>query len=160
MEWKKGVRTDLAVEALELGEGTETQEMPGMRHRDFERCGIPVTEVEILDDAAARRLGKPIGHYLTLTLGELPGRTGDTFERTVQAVTETLMGLLPKGDTLPAWSLVWAPEHHPGRCWPHRHRPHPSHPPPHHPSAGVLRPVASGGGGAYRRGGQHRRGER
>ena len=73
-----------------------------MRHRDFERCGIPVTEVEILDDAAARRLGKPIGHYLTLTLGELPGRTGDTFERTVQAVTETLMGLLPKGDTLPA----------------------------------------------------------
>ena len=73
-----------------------------MRHRDFERCGIPVTEVEILDDNAARRLGKPIGHYLTLTLGELPGRTGDTFERTVQAVTETLMGLLPKGDTLPA----------------------------------------------------------
>ena len=102
MEWKKGVRTDLAVEALELGEGTETQDLPGMRHRDFERCGIPVTEVEILDDDAARRLGKPIGHYLTLTLGELPGRTGDTFERTVQAVTETLMGLLPKGDTLPA----------------------------------------------------------
>ena len=102
MEWKKGVRTDLAVEALELGEGTETQDFPGMRHRDFERCGIPVTEVEILDDSAARRLGKPIGHYLTLTLGELPGRTGDTFERTVQAVTETLMGLLPKGDTLPA----------------------------------------------------------
>ena len=101
MEWKKGVRTDLAVEALELGEGTETQDLPGMRHRDFERCGIPVTEVEILDDNAARRLGKPIGHYLTLTLGELPGRTGDTFERTVQAVTETLMGLLPKGDTLP-----------------------------------------------------------
>ena len=156
MEWKKGVRTDLAVEALELGEGAETQEMPGMRHRDFERCGIPVTEVEILDDAAARRLGKPIGHYLTLTLGELPGRTGDTFERTVQAVTETLMGLLPKGDTLPALVIGLGnrnitPDH--------RHRPHPSHPPPHHPGTGVLRPVASGGGGAYRRGGQHRRGE-
>ena len=72
MEWKKAVRTDLAVEALELGEGAETQDFPGMRHRDFERCGIPVTEVEILDDNAARRLGKPIGHYLTLTLGELP----------------------------------------------------------------------------------------
>lgn len=161
MEWKKGVRTDLAVEALELGEGTETQDLPGMRHRDFERCGIPVTEVEILDDDAARRLGKPIGHYLTLTLGELPGRTGDTFERTVQAVTETLMGLLPKGDHPPRpGHRSGQPEHHPGRCWPHRHRPHLSHPPPHHPSAGVLRPVASGGGGAYRRGGQHRRGER
>ena len=85
MEWKKAVRTDLAVEALELGEGSETQDFPGMRHRDFERCGIPVTEVEILDDNTARRLGKPIGHYLTLTLGELPGRTGETFERTVQA---------------------------------------------------------------------------
>ena len=60
MEWKKGVRTDLAVEALELGEGTETQDLPGMRHRDFERCGIPVTEVEILDDDAARRLGDEV----------------------------------------------------------------------------------------------------
>ena len=83
MEWKKGVRTDLAVEALELGEETDGAALPGMRHRAFERCGIPVTEVEILDNDAAQRLGKPIGHYLTLTLGELPGRMGDTFERTV-----------------------------------------------------------------------------
>lgn len=59
MEWKKGVRTDLAVEALELGEGTETQDLPGMRHRDFERCGIPVTEVEILDDDAAGAWANP-----------------------------------------------------------------------------------------------------
>ena len=102
MEWKKGVRTDLAVEALELGEETDGAALPGMRHRAFERCGIPVTEVEILDNDAAQRLGKPIGHYLTLTLGELPGRMGDTFERTVQAVTETLMGLLPQGDSSPA----------------------------------------------------------
>ena len=156
MEWKKGVRTDLAVEALELGEGTETQEMPGMRHRDFERCGIPVTEVEILDDNAARRLGKPIGHYLTLTLGELPGRTGDTFERTVQAVTETLMGLLPKGDTLPALVIGLGNRNiTPDAVGPiaidhtlaTRH-------------LITQAPEYSGGGGAYRRGGQHRRGER
>lgn len=103
MEWRNGIRTDLAVEALELGGTAEqTEELPGMRHREFDRCGIPITEVEILDDSAARRLGKPVGHYLTLTLGELPGRTGDTFERTVQAVSETLMGLLPPGETRPA----------------------------------------------------------
>ena len=29
MEWKKGVRTDLAVEALELGEGTDGAALPG-----------------------------------------------------------------------------------------------------------------------------------
>lgn len=103
MEWKKGVRTDLAVEALELGQGAEQRAaLPGMRHRELERCGIPITEVEILDDTAAKQMGKPVGHYLTLTLGELPGRTGDTFERTVQAVTETLIQILPKGETRPA----------------------------------------------------------
>lgn len=161
MEWKKGVRTDLAVEALELGEETDGAALPGMRHRAFERCGIPVTEVEILDNDAAQRLGKPIGHYLTLTLGELPGRTGDTFERTVQAVTETLMGLLPQGDSSPALVIgLGNQEHHPRRCRPHRYRSHLSHPPSHHPGAGVLRPVASCSGGAYRRGGQHRCGER
>ena len=103
MEWKKGARTDLAVEALELGQGAEPMvSLFGVRHRELKRCGIPINEVEILDDTAAQQLGKPVGHYLTLTLGELPRRTGDTFERAVQAVTETLMGLLPVGDTLPA----------------------------------------------------------
>lgn len=40
MEWKKGVRTDLAVEALELGEETDGAALPGMRHRAFERLGF------------------------------------------------------------------------------------------------------------------------
>lgn len=90
------------MEALEIGEESgDSTPLPGMRSRSFDRCGVPVWEVEIIEEETARRLGKPVGHYLTLTLGELPGRTGDTFQRTVQAVQETLSELLPKEETLP-----------------------------------------------------------
>lgn len=43
-----------------------------------------------------------MGTYLTLTLGQLPGHTGDTFERTVRAVAEELRKLLPQEESRPA----------------------------------------------------------
>ena len=90
-EIRQMVRTDLAMEAVELHGGAGE----GFAAREYERAGIPVSEVRVLDERGARRLGTPVGRYLTLTLGELPGRTGDTFRRTVRAVAEELARLLP-----------------------------------------------------------------
>ena len=106
MERRQSIRTDLAMEAVELrGEGAQTVgALQGVSLREFDRNGIPVTEVKVLDEEGAKALGKPVGTYLTLTLGQLPGRTGDAFSRTVQAVAEELRGLLPEDQTgkLPA----------------------------------------------------------
>ena len=100
------IRTDLAMEAVELrGKGAQAVgALEGVSLREFDRNGIPVTEVKVLDEQGAQSLGKPVGTYLTLTLGQLPGRTGDAFSRTVQAVAEELRGLLPEDKTgkLPA----------------------------------------------------------
>ena len=92
------VRTDLAMEAVELHGGSGE----GFTAREYRTQGVPVSEVRVLDGTGARRLGKPVGTYLTLTLGELPGRTGDTFRRTVRAVAEELGRLLPGEEKAPA----------------------------------------------------------
>ena len=104
MEQRQRIRTDLAMEAMEL-RGAKAEHAEGLRgvsFREFDRNGIPVTEVKVLDEEGAKQLGKPVGNYLTLTLGQLPGRTGDTFARTVQAVAEELRELLPEEPEKPA----------------------------------------------------------
>lgn len=104
MEQVQRLRTDLAMEAMAL-RGVKAEAAEGKRGvslQEFDRNGIPVTEVKVLDEEGARQLGKPIGNYLTLTLGQLPGRTGDTFSRTVQAVAEELRKLLPEDPHRPA----------------------------------------------------------
>lgn len=104
MEGNRSVRTDLAMEAVELRKGTDQSlgELEGVSLREFDRNGIPVTEVKVLDERGAQSLGKPVGTYLTLTLGQLPGRTGDAFSRTVEAVAEELRTLLPGREDNPA----------------------------------------------------------
>ena len=97
-------RTDLAMEAVEL-RGVKPGAVGAQRGvslREYDRDGIPVTEVRVLDQEGASQLGKPVGTYLTLTLGQLPGHTGDTFERTVRAVAEELRKLLPQEESRPA----------------------------------------------------------
>ena len=104
MEWNQGIRTDLAMEAVEL-RGVKPGAVGAQRGvslREYDRDGIPVTEVRVLDQEGASQLGKPVGTYLTLTLGQLPGHTGDTFERTVRAVAEELRKLLPQEESRPA----------------------------------------------------------
>ncbi len=98
-------RTDLALEARELWQedAGETTQLSGVRARDTEREGVPVTSVDILDEAGARALGKPVGRYVTLTLDGVASREEDIFDRAVRAVAGELSDLLT---ALPADGLV------------------------------------------------------
>ncbi len=71
------IRTDLALEAKEIAsEGQESPDIPGLRSETETNDGITVTRMEIENDQAAQRIGKMVGHYVTL---EVPGmRQGDT----------------------------------------------------------------------------------
>ncbi len=89
-------RTDLADEAHALwreSAGVETA-LPGVKAREEERNGCPVTRVDILDEAGARALGKPVGHYVTLDLTDLKNRADGAFSRSVEAVAGELSALL------------------------------------------------------------------
>jgi len=92
-------RTDLAVEAHQLwreGAG-DASGLPGVRAREEDREGFPVTTVTISSREAAQALGKPQGVYITLELDGLLRREEDAFRRAVTAVAGSLRPLLPEG---------------------------------------------------------------
>ena len=90
------IRTDLALEAKALWEKSagETTELSGGRARERESEGLPVTQVDILDEQGQAALGKPIGRYVTV---ELPRFDRDP-RRPARAVAQELRALLPEGE--------------------------------------------------------------
>ena len=95
-------RTDLAVEAREMwGASAEAAgELRGVKTREGEREGFPVTRVDILDGEGARALGKPVGSYVTLELSGLQEREEGALARAARAVAAELTSLL--GDLGPS----------------------------------------------------------
>ena len=94
---KMGARkTDLALEAKELWQeqAGETTKLSGVKARDGEREGMPVTTVEILDAEGEKALGKPKGTYVTVTLEGVARRAEDAFGRASRAGAAELTGLL------------------------------------------------------------------
>lgn len=89
-------RTDLALEARELWmEAAEEQtQLEGVKAREGEREGFPVTTVEILDSQGAQAIGKPVGRYVTLELGGLARREEEAFPRAAKAIAEELTAML------------------------------------------------------------------
>lgn len=81
-------RTDLASEARRrLCDGSSVTELPGVRAREEQIDGFPVTTVEILDERGRRALSKPEGTYVTM---ELPRRLQDR----LCPAAEVLAGLI------------------------------------------------------------------
>lgn len=91
-----GIRTDLALEAKALWERSaeKTTRLAGVRATQRERDGMPITQVDILDERGSAALGKPVGRYLTM---ELPRYDRDA--RTPAAVlAQELRELLALGE--------------------------------------------------------------
>lgn len=91
-------RTDLAVEARELyrERAGETTKLRGVRARERQRRGFPVTRVDILDQEGARALGKPVGSYRTVDLSPYFAHRSGQFLPAVKALAEELGELLPE----------------------------------------------------------------
>ena len=94
------IRTDLALEARQLWQESagRTTKLEGVRAREGERFGLPVTVVEVLDERGEQALHKAKGTYVTVELEGLARREEGVFSRSVRAVAEQLtelMGELP-----------------------------------------------------------------
>ena len=89
------IRTDLAMEAFENIDGGS---LPGVRVSHWESDGIAITEVCIAENAAARKLGKPKGTYLTLESPLLRERDPDARLAVASLLAEELGRLLPGGE--------------------------------------------------------------
>lgn len=82
-------RTDLASEACELL-GEELSALGGVAVRRETLFGAPLLSVEITDERAAARLGKPPGRYYTLELPDHPRRAAQGFEGLARAAAELI----------------------------------------------------------------------
>ena len=100
-------RTDLAMEAhaLAAAEGA----LPGISAVTEHRDGLTVTTVTVSDEESARKLGKPVGRYYTLTLPEEPRRSSDCFRDASVALAALLRRLLPETpETVPCGARISA----------------------------------------------------
>lgn len=84
------LRTDLAIEL----ESRQTAENEGIKKNEKENDEVKVTEIEILTDIAAEKIGKPVGKYITL---EFPSVDKiDSFDEIKKELVTALENLLPK----------------------------------------------------------------
>lgn len=92
------IRTDLAMESHQLWQETsgDAAHLPGVTVREEKLEGLPVTYVDISDEAGENALGKPRGTYLTLDAAALWRREDGVFRRAARAVASLLAPLLPK----------------------------------------------------------------
>ena len=77
------VRTDLAIEARELAQKDTTDTLEGVAVETDEQADYSLTHVHILSPAGSERMGKPMGHYITLEsekLKELPPESQSPYD--------------------------------------------------------------------------------
>jgi len=91
----RSIHTDLAMEARELNIGVS-----GVTEDVEEVDGVRVSRITVESEAAARRLGKAMGHYITLDAPALAQRDTTFFTRVEELLAEEIDGLIA-GFSLP-----------------------------------------------------------
>lgn len=95
------LETDLALEAAELwsSQGGNAGKLQGVESHTRSYNGFTVTEVNVLTEHGAEQIGKPVGQYLTLSIGARERQSAGHFHRAADAVGALLRELLPQGGT-------------------------------------------------------------
>lgn len=84
-------RTDLAVEKIE---NTDKQ-LKGIESTDYIAGSIKVTRTRITTQDACKRIGKPIGEYVTADIPDISGST-EEYGDISAALADEISSLLPK----------------------------------------------------------------
>ncbi|MFI3313593.1 MAG: GPR endopeptidase [Eubacteriales bacterium] len=87
-------RTDLALEEKELFEESESTKLSGVISREEDCGGLWATVVEIVDEAGAEALHKPIGTYITVELSDYARKKQDSFAPAVEAIAHYMTQLM------------------------------------------------------------------
>ncbi len=89
-------RTDLAVEAHELarGESANTPEVSGVDQEQWKAEGVEVTRIHVRNQDGAMAMGKPVGHYVTLSAPAMRRHDPEVHTRVAQLLAEELQSLM------------------------------------------------------------------
>ena len=101
------IRTDLAVEAASMN----GDKMKGIDCFTEEKNGIKIERVIIKDETAGRKIGKPCGNYITITVRDLSENDRDDYMETCMCVAEELKKILKIGEKTPVLAVGLGNEH-------------------------------------------------
>lgn len=87
-------RTDLAIESEELTRGGK---LSGVKKTQKRTEKTKVSELEIVSDEAAKRLGKPKGRYITLEMNEF-ATDSEILDDRLESLKNELSLLIPEGE--------------------------------------------------------------
>ena len=87
------VRTDLAIEARELAQKDTTDTLEGVAVETDEQADYSLTHVHILSPEGSARMGKPMGHYITLESEKLKENDADCHEKLIGLLAEQIRSL-------------------------------------------------------------------
>ncbi|SHJ45956.1 spore protease [Geosporobacter subterraneus DSM 17957] len=90
------IRTDLALEARELYQENNPQEIPGVEVEQKEEDFALVTRVKVLDQQGSRIMGKAEGSYITIEASGLKKADADLKDSISQLLAKELVHLLPQ----------------------------------------------------------------
>lgn len=94
-------RTDLALELQEFYESRHIPDTDGVLTQTEKKQDITVTRVQIINEAGAKRLGKPVGNYTTLEMDALNFQDTAQYEMCCMALKEELERLCAFDKTRP-----------------------------------------------------------
>ncbi|WP_026476280.1 GPR endopeptidase [Alkaliphilus transvaalensis] len=87
------IRTDLAMEARELYQEEKKQEIQGVSVEQEELKDVTITRVEVLNEEAAKVMGKPKGSYITLECMGLRRADADLKDEVSQVMAKELRAI-------------------------------------------------------------------
>lgn len=94
------VRTDLAVEAKEMYTEDNNSEIDGVSVEELEDEGTKITKVSILNEDGAKKMGKPVGTYITLDIPEFTAYDGGLMDDVSKVLGRTLKRLINMKDDM------------------------------------------------------------
>ncbi|MDR2903628.1 MAG: GPR endopeptidase [Clostridiales bacterium] len=108
-EWKLRIMTDLAVEAAELLSAEETAEKTDegdefdgvtidISEKETAAATVKTTWIEILNADGAKKMGKPIGNYITVESAAMKENEVEAHEEIIKILSEQLVKLKKLGD--------------------------------------------------------------
>lgn len=84
------VRTDLAIEACNAYKEKHENELDGVLVDEYEEDGSKITRVEVLNADGAKKMGKPIGNYITMEIPEFTAYDGGLMDDVANVLGKTL----------------------------------------------------------------------
>jgi spore protease len=95
------IRTDLALEAREFLMET-AEDIPGVNAEEIKVGSCNITRIKVDNDEGSKKIGHPLGTYITIEMGRVPKMDEDEFANTVDTVAHELSSImdLKEGSTV------------------------------------------------------------